>query len=325
VATIFGHGLVATLISKSFNQKSNKKLLSLCVFLSVLPDFDVIGFSLGIDYGDPLGHRGFSHSILFAAMVAILLAFLTSKKFEISKTKLAILYFLCVISHAILDSLTNGGLGVGFLIPFDNTRYFSPYTPIQVSPIGRNFFSIAGLKTLGSEEIPEWVENLNEWIDNEVEKPKKYKFYTYTTEAKNSRAIACEIAQARIDNKIAAEVATFIKQSFAHTRHGDPTKKKGKLTEYVQDDLAKEVQAHINGVNYIKEYWEKRKFDKELGAKKNWTGFTCTKLARVSKTRMKKLFKKADALMKKNSSSDKASKEHIEKVLENAAKAFDKA
>src|SRR5436190_24157522 len=34
--------------------------------LSLLPDADVIGFALGVQYGDPWGHRGATHSLVLA-------------------------------------------------------------------------------------------------------------------------------------------------------------------------------------------------------------------------------------------------------------------
>ena len=40
--------------------------------LSLLPDVDVIGFSLGVKYGDEWGHRGATHSIVFSVAVAAL-------------------------------------------------------------------------------------------------------------------------------------------------------------------------------------------------------------------------------------------------------------
>jgi inner membrane protein len=42
------------------------------VACSILPDIDVLGFRLGIRYGDFWGHRGFTHSFLFAAILATL-------------------------------------------------------------------------------------------------------------------------------------------------------------------------------------------------------------------------------------------------------------
>lgn len=47
--------------------------------------------------------------------------------------------------------MTDGGLGVAFFAPFDDTRYFFPFRPIKVSPIGLSFFSARGLDVMWSE------------------------------------------------------------------------------------------------------------------------------------------------------------------------------
>src|SRR5262245_13221085 len=39
--------------------------------LSMLPDADVIGLPLGVDYAAPWGHRGATHSLIFAAIVGV--------------------------------------------------------------------------------------------------------------------------------------------------------------------------------------------------------------------------------------------------------------
>lgn len=61
-------------------------------------------------------------------------------------------YFLSIASHGILDAMTSGGRGVGFFIPVDNSRYFLPWRPILVSPLGvERFFSNWGLQVILSE------------------------------------------------------------------------------------------------------------------------------------------------------------------------------
>ena len=58
-------------------------------------------------------------------------------------------FFLATASHGLLDAMTDGGLGVAFFSPFDNRRYFLPWTPIRVSPIGiEPFFTARGLEVL---------------------------------------------------------------------------------------------------------------------------------------------------------------------------------
>jgi inner membrane protein len=125
---------------------------------SVIPDLDIIGFELGIEYGDMLGHRGFTHSIFFALALA---AFVTFTFFPNSGGNLAVIFFflfLSTLSHPLLDALTNGGLGVGLFAPFSSKRYFFPYRPIQVSPLGiTSLISRRGLAVLLSEARWVWL------------------------------------------------------------------------------------------------------------------------------------------------------------------------
>ena len=149
MASIFGHGLVAYTTTKLIDSKSSKLLLFLAIGSAMLPDIDVITFHLGINYSHPFGHRGFTHSIVFAFIWASLLALLFGKR---RKVVFMIVLFLSTISHGILDAITTGGKGVGFFIPFDNSRYFFPLRIIKVSPVSiSEFFSNWGINVLLSE------------------------------------------------------------------------------------------------------------------------------------------------------------------------------
>jgi inner membrane protein len=67
-------------------------------------------------------------------------------------------FFLATASHGLLDGMTDGGLGVVFFSPFNNTRYFLPWRPIRVSPIGvTHFFSHRGLEVVQSELLWIWL------------------------------------------------------------------------------------------------------------------------------------------------------------------------
>jgi inner membrane protein len=109
---------------------------------AILPDADVLGFRFGVSYGDFLGHRGFTHSLLFASLLASgALVLVSGLRLVYVRWGLVWLYlFLATASHGVLDAFTNGGLGVALLAPFDNTRYFFPVRPIVVSPIGLSRF-----------------------------------------------------------------------------------------------------------------------------------------------------------------------------------------
>ncbi len=126
---------------------------------TILPDADIVMFKFGVPYEHVLGHRGFSHSLVFAVILGVIVTaiFYRSIKLTSKQGLLFILYFtLCTASHILLDALTNGGLGVAVFAPFDNTRYFLPWRPIQVSPIGiESFFSEWGWRVIKSEAV--WV------------------------------------------------------------------------------------------------------------------------------------------------------------------------
>jgi inner membrane protein len=121
---------------------------------------DVLGFRLGVRYGDFWGHRGFTHSLLFAALLAMLAVLLASRRGVpgLSHFGIWIYFFLATASHGFLDAMTDGGLGAAFFSPFNNTRYFLPWRPIRVSPIGvTRFFSYRGLEVVQSELLWIWL------------------------------------------------------------------------------------------------------------------------------------------------------------------------
>jgi inner membrane protein len=122
---------------------------------AIIPDLDVIGFQFGIRYGDMLGHRGFTHSILFALLMGIFICYFYFKDHRNNKIdfiSISWFYFICTVSHGVLDAMTDGGLGVGFFIPFSDERYFFPLRPIPVSPLSiESFFTSFGWSILKAE------------------------------------------------------------------------------------------------------------------------------------------------------------------------------
>jgi len=169
MASILTHAFAAVAVTKTLSaEKRDWRFWTLIAGSAVLPDADVIGFYFGINYGDLLGHRGLSHSLLFAAswsLLVVLWEFRTASRGSKQWWALVGLFFLATASHGVLDALTNGGLGVAFFSPFDTTRYFFPWQPINVSPIsiGR-FFSGRGASVLVSEMIYVWLPLAVVWI-----------------------------------------------------------------------------------------------------------------------------------------------------------------
>jgi inner membrane protein len=124
----------------------------------MVPDLDVLGFAFGIRYGDLLGHGGFTHSICFAAGLGTFLAVLCPSSGETGRFLLFLFLFLSTLSHPFLDAFTNGGLGVAWFAPFSDQRYFFPWRPLVVPPIGlRPFFSVWGWRVIQSELVWIWL------------------------------------------------------------------------------------------------------------------------------------------------------------------------
>jgi inner membrane protein len=161
MASAFSHAAAALSIGACFYRPGiPKRLWIVGAVCSVVPDLDVIGFGFGIRYGDFWGHRGFTHSLFFAGLLAALSIFLAFRD-EIPSASRFYLWtylFLATASHGLLDSITDGGLGVAFFSPFNNDRYFLPWRPVRVSPIGvERFFTDRGLAVIQSELLWIWL------------------------------------------------------------------------------------------------------------------------------------------------------------------------
>jgi inner membrane protein len=156
MTTIVTHAAVAVAIGAMFPPRSVPRRWWIAGAIgAMLPDIDVIGFRFHVDYGAFWGHRGFTHSLMFAAIVATLTV-ACARRLP-SPTICGLYLFLAIASHGVLDALTDGGLGVAFLSPFDDSRWFFPLTPIRVSRIGMGFFSAASVAVIVSELLWVWI------------------------------------------------------------------------------------------------------------------------------------------------------------------------
>jgi len=156
------HAVLAAAAAAGFGERERTLRLWLAtITVSVLPDADTLGFALGVDYGDMLGHRGFFHSPFFALVLGIVVATTCfSHHRPLSRTwwKYVALLFLVGASHGVLDAFTDGGLGVALLAPFSSARFFSPWTPIPVAPIGlAAALSGWGGRVIAWEIVHPWV------------------------------------------------------------------------------------------------------------------------------------------------------------------------
>ena len=161
--TVITHSVIA--LSASFGPNTGRKSFKfffLSIACSILPDADIIGYYwLYTPSYHFFGHRGFFHSPFFAALLSVFIVCLFFRKdaiFSKQWWKLVLYFFLLTASHGLADAFTNGGNGIAFLSPVTNDRYFFPWTPIEVSPLGiKAFLNQRGLKVLLSELLWVWV------------------------------------------------------------------------------------------------------------------------------------------------------------------------
>jgi inner membrane protein len=169
VPSAFTHGFAAVALSGCvYPDVRSWRFRLLAAASAALPDVDVAGLAFGIPYGSMFGHRGFTHSLFFAALWALFVPgcfYPCVRRFSRPWWGLLGFFFLVTASHGILDAFTNGGRGVAFFAPFSGRRYFFPWTPIQVSPIGvGRFLSARGLRVMESELIWVWLPFALAWL-----------------------------------------------------------------------------------------------------------------------------------------------------------------
>ena len=158
--TGMSHAIVALALGPAFRRaRWPTRVWWAAALGAAVPDADVLGVFAGVAIGSPLGHRGLTHSLAFAAaLAAVLTPLLVTPG---TRGRLWVYLFLATASHGILDGMTNGGIGVAYFAPFDTARYYLPWRPIAVSPLGiRRFLTARGATVLANEALWLWLPSL---------------------------------------------------------------------------------------------------------------------------------------------------------------------
>ncbi len=158
MATAFSHPAIALALRLVGGSRVvSRRLLIAAAICTVLPDVDAIGYWLGVPYQHLFGHRGLTHSVFFAVAVGWA-ASRYSAFLGVTRKAAFWVIMVATASHGLLDAFTNGGLGVAFLSPFSNQRWFFPWKPIVVSPISiSGFFEPRSWSVLASELAWIWL------------------------------------------------------------------------------------------------------------------------------------------------------------------------
>lgn len=157
--TIITHAAVPLCLGLGLGNKAIPRGLLLAgMALAMLPDADVLAFKFGVAYGNAFGHRGFTHSLLFAFVVPILVTWLGRRWFQASLLSCWTFLTVSLLSHSLLDSVTTGGKGVGWLWPWSDERFFAPWQVIKVAPFALSKYTTPyGQQVIISELLWVWV------------------------------------------------------------------------------------------------------------------------------------------------------------------------
>jgi len=185
------------------------------------------------------------------------------------------------------------------------------------------------VKDASSKIRPGWIEDPEVWAKNHSKDMKRYRFFSYETEPKVSRNIACKLAKANVKTDIAGEIATFIDQQLGSSQEGNASIDENNpevkaLREFVENTLAEKIQALIHGAAIVKTYWEKRFYQEKKGAKKDFKAYTCAVFIRMDSERLAKAVDRA-AQLAAGSVDDPETKQNVKNALKNASEEFSKA
>ena len=154
MATTYTHAVVGLGLAQLYTPGRLRWLhWSLAAVLAIFPDIDAFSSAA---YGAILGHRGWTHSLVFSLWLALLAASLTFRTFRGSFWALSGVFFLALASHGLLDALTRGGFGIPFFWPLTEQRYGN-WGPIPVSDLGFEIPDPRRSRSLRSELLWVWL------------------------------------------------------------------------------------------------------------------------------------------------------------------------
>lgn len=173
---------------------------------------------------------------------------------------------------------------------------------------------------------PGWIVDAGDWATQNNYDTNKFRYYSFETEPKVGREIACQLAKANAKADVAGEVATFIKTSLANSEEGqaaiDPNNPITQpLRNFVESNLVQKVQEVITGASAVKTHWEKRNYQVSLGAKRDFIGFTCASLIEVKSEYIQSAIDLARTEMM-NRTQDTDMKAKVKKALDEAKEEF---
>ena len=185
------------------------------------------------------------------------------------------------------------------------------------------------VKNASSKYRPGWIEDAEVWAKGHDIDTGTFRYFSFETEPKVGRGVACNIAKANVRADIAAEISTFIDKQFASVVEGNSSIDENNpdvkaLKEYVENSLVEKVKSLIHGASVVKTYWEKRKYEEDRGAKRDFTAWTCAVFVRMKSDRLDKSVNDAAALVMERAKNENL-KDKLNQSLARASENFKKS
>jgi hypothetical protein len=184
------------------------------------------------------------------------------------------------------------------------------------------------VRDASSNTRPGWIEQAEEWAGQNNLNITDSRYFSFETEPKVNREIACNLAKANAKADIAGQITTFISKTLGSSDQGSATIDENNpdiqgLRSYTENTLAEKIQAILVGASVEKTYWEKRQYQAALGAKKDFTGFTCASLVGVKKEFLRKAIEQVQRELDKKTD-DPEAKASVKSAIEKANEEFAK-
>lgn len=134
---IFGAG-VACIFDRTQSKEASQRFIILSTLCQWVPDIDTFSYLFAIDERHPLGHRGLTHSGVFALALAFTVMTIFYRSYRLNRTQwwgCYIWFFVITLFHGIFDALVDAALGVAFFWPLSLERYRFAWRPLMDVPI----------------------------------------------------------------------------------------------------------------------------------------------------------------------------------------------
>ena len=137
--SIFAHAAAGAALGSALAPAPARRVWIAAAVLAALPDVDALGRPFGnLSYETAFGgHRGFTHSVLFAFLAGAVATLMLSREVasRSADVRLCLALALAIVSHGVLDALSTIGNGVAFWAPFSWTHHEFVWQPLgEIGP-----------------------------------------------------------------------------------------------------------------------------------------------------------------------------------------------